>query len=296
MTRWIVLLINLLAVQLLASSLVRLLPGDPAEALMAEASVDLPIEEIRREMGLDQPFWKASLNSLRSTLRGDLGRSLHTREPIFPILQERFLSSIQLALPAAVLALLISFPFGMAAAARRGSFTDRFCSWYGALTASLPTLWIAPLAIWFFCVQLQWFDLDGNSALPILVLGFSASGFWMRLVRERTSEGLALPSAQAARARGLSEMQIQIKYGLRVPLGSILAYFMVQLGHLMTGAFVIEVVFNRAGAGTYFIDAILRRDYPVIEAATWVAASLCLVSNFLGDLIHQWLDPRISAA
>jgi peptide/nickel transport system permease protein len=262
---------------------------------MVETSVELPIEEVRKEMGLDRPFWRATTESILGTFQGDLGRSLYTREPIAPVITQRFGSSIGLALPAALLAILFAFPIGVWGAALPESLADRFCSTYGALTASLPTLWVAPLATWFFAVHLQWVSIDGN-ALPLLVLAFSSSGFWMRLVRERTREGLSLPSAQAARARGLSERAIRLKYGLRVPLGSLLGYFMVQLGHLMTGAFVIEVIFNRSGAGTYFIDAILRRDYPVIEASTWIAASICLISNFLGDSIHQWLDPRVSAS
>ncbi len=284
--------LSLVLIQSAASLLVRLLPGDPLEFLIADSDV-AALADFRREMGLDLPAWRAALQAPLSAIQGDLGHSLHTRELIAPVIRTRFLSSALLALPAALIALLIALPLGVVAAGTSGSLIDRFCSIFGSVSASLPLLWIAPVSIWAFCVRLPWFDLEGENALPAIVLGVLTSGFWMRLIRERTREGLALPSAQAARARGLAEWKIRLKYGVRIPLGGLISYFMLQFGHLLTGAFVLEVIFNRAGAGTYFIDAILRGDYPAVEAATWITASICLFSNFLGDTLHQWLDPRL---
>jgi ABC-type dipeptide/oligopeptide/nickel transport system permease component len=279
---------------ILSRSMIRSLPGDPLETLVAETATNVPREELRQELGLDRPFWSAVAQDLRqAVVHGDLGISLFTRQQITPLIGERFLKTIQLTLAALALGLCLSLTIGLLAAAGIG---DRFCTLYGGVTAALPTPWIGPILIYLLSVWLPVLPPRDHIVLPALTLAIGFSGTWSRLIRQRVRESLAVGAARGARARGVSEFTVLLKYGLAPVSGALIAYLGTQLGFLLAGAFVTEVIFNWPGLGSLFVNAVLSRDYTVVEAAAFVGAATSLFGTALGDLIKFYFIPEKKVA
>lgn len=274
-------------------ALVRALPGDPLETLMAESGTSLPLEVVRHELHLDQPFFVALAHDATGFMKGDLGVSLLSKKPVAPVLLRRIGMTAALAALSAAIALALSLALGLPAAMRPGGAFDRACSLHGALTAALPMPWIGPVLLVVFAVWIPLFPVGGGVILPALALALAISGLWARLVRERVAETLGQGPAQAARARGLPEWRIALKYGLMPASGALVAYLGTQLGGLMAGAFVVESIFDWKGLGALMVEGVLRRDYPVVESAIFVSASATLIGTYLGDWAQRFIDPRI---
>jgi ABC-type dipeptide/oligopeptide/nickel transport system permease component len=285
-------LILVLAIFLGSRALVRALPGDPIDTLIAESGTAISRDALVKEMGLDRPFFPAAFEDLKKALHGDLGTSLINKQPVLPLLITRFLRTFELAVTAFFLALLISLFIGINAANSPGSRIDSFCSWLGALSASLPTPWLGPMLIILFAIWIPIFPLGESLPLPALTLAFGLCGFWARLIRSRVRETLQLASAQAARGRGLPEWKVLVKYGLAPASGLLLAYFGTQFGALLAGAFITEVIFSWRGMGSLLVTSVLRRDYPIVEAAVFVTASCAIVGTALGDWARSLLEKR----
>jgi ABC-type dipeptide/oligopeptide/nickel transport system permease component len=298
----------ILLVFVASRALIHWLPGDPLDTLLAETGTHLSRDFLRHELKLDQPFLTATWHQLLDALHGDWGISILTKKPIAPVLLERSLRTLLLALvtlPTALsIALLLSFfsifQFDRPWGARFRDQIDALCTFHTAMAAALPTPWLAPILAYLLAVQFQLFPLGHHLALPVITLCIPYSGLWARLIRERIRETLSQSSdagssgaAQAARARGLSEWKVILKYGLAPASGSLLAYLGTQFGALLTGAFVAEVVFDWRGLGSLLIDAVLKRDYPVVEGAVFVTGSFAILGTVLGDWLQWRVDPRV---
>ncbi|MCM2276601.1 MAG: ABC transporter permease [Oligoflexia bacterium] len=277
-------------------AMVRALPGDPLETLIAESGTSIPAAELRRELKLDRPFLPALAADLRDFTRGDLGVSLFSKKPVAPLLATRFLKTLALTMLAFALAALLSLPLGLSSAMRPGSKIDRFCSAFGGISAALPMPWLGPLLLLAFSVWLPLFPAGGHVALPALALAIAVSGLWARLIRERVRETLLRGAAPGARARGVPEWKVALKYGLAPASGSLAAYLGTQVGGMLAGAFVVEAIFDWKGLGSLLVEAVLRRDYPVIEGGIFVAASCSLVGTLLGDWLQGAIDPKTREA
>jgi peptide/nickel transport system permease protein len=286
-------LLTLLAVFAATRALVRALPGDPAETLAAESGTVIPIESLRSELALDRPFLPALASDLSRFVRGDWGRSLFSRAPVAPLVRRRFGRTLELTLLALALGLSASLLLGLAAAPRPGGRVDRACELWGAVTAALPTPWIGPMLLALFAVEIPLFPAGGHPALPAVTLALGFSGLWARLIRERVRESLRAPAATAARARGLGEARVTLKYGLAPGAGALLAYLGTQAGGLLAGAFVTEVLFDWRGIGSLLVESVLKRDYPVVEACVFVAAACSLLGTAVGDWLQDAVDPRL---
>ncbi len=286
-------LVLILLIFCASRGLVRALPGDPLETLLAESGTTIPAAELRIEMGLDRPFLEALMGDLERFAHGDLGKSLFSHEPVTQLLARRMVRTVQLTTLAFLFALTLSLSIGLVAAAHPGRKMDRFCTFYGALTAAFPTPWLGPLLLITFTAWIPIFPTGQNIFLPSLTLSIAFSGLWSRLIRERVRETLTLGAAPGARARGLPEATVVIKYGLWPCSGALLAYLGTQFGALLAGAIVTEVIFDWRGMGSLFIEAVLKRDYPVIEAATFVSAAASFGGSMLGDWAQSWVDPRL---
>lgn len=280
-------------------ALIRALPGDPLDTLMAESGTNLPRELLQKELGLDQPFLLALKTDLTQALEGDFGKSIFNQQPIWPDLKLRLLKTFQLVFVALLIGLPLSLTLGIKAAAAsvtQHGFLERmpdyFCTFLGSLTAAAPIPWIGPLLIYIFSVKLELFTIGGELLLPALALAVVFSGFWSRLIRERVRESLRLGAATGARARGIPEWRVLIKYGLAPVSGSLIAYLGTQIGALMSGAFVTEIIFDWPGMGTLLVESILKRDYPVVEGALFFSASACCLGTLLGDLGQEMLLRR----
>jgi peptide/nickel transport system permease protein len=290
-------LVGVLALVFAASrAMIRALPGDPLDTLLAETGTSIPREELAAELRLDRPFLAALAEDARGALRGDFGRSVFTREPVGPRIASGLGRTALLAGASLVLGLAAAVLLGLAAATgpstRIGRLSDAFCTLHGAVAAALPTPWIGPLLAYALAVQLPLFPIGGHLALPAITLAFAFSGLWARLIRERVRETLALGAAPGARARGVPEWKVALKYGLAPASGALAAYLGTQVGALFAGAFITEAVFDWPGMGTLLVDAVLQRDYPVVEAGVFVTAAAALVGTALGDWAQERLDPR----
>jgi peptide/nickel transport system permease protein len=232
---------------------------------------------------------------MRAALHGDLGKSILSREPITPLLLAAMGRSALLGGLGLLISLVLSVPLGIGAAQAISPLSrvlDKICTVYGALTASLPSPWLGPILMYLFAVRIPLFPITGHWLLPALVLALSLSGFWARLIRSRVRETLHHGSALCARARGLPQWKILLKYGFAPCAGPIAAYLGTQLGSLLGGLFVIEVIFGWPGLGALFVDSVLKRDYPVVEAALFASALIALLGNGLGDWMQDRVDPR----
>lgn len=276
--------------------MIRALPGNPLETLIAESGTALSTEVLREEFHLDEPFWKALKSDLNRAAHGDLGISITTRQPIAPLLWHRTIKTLELTILSVVFMILLSVSLGLAAAdpnTSLGRIADPFCTVYGAVVSAMPAPWIGPLLMVVFCVWLPIFPVGDHVLLPALTLSLSFTGLWSRLIRQRVRETLENGAAPGARARGIPEWKVLLKYGLAPCSGALLAYLGTQLGGLMAGAFVTETIFDWPGMGDLLITSVLRRDYPVVESAAFVAAVAALLGNALGNWAQTYVDPRI---
>ena len=273
--------------------LVRTLPGDPLETILAETGTSIPAELIRAEMGLDRPFFPALVSDVKKAFQGDLGHSLISREPVGTMVAAAFLRTVLLTCVAIALGLAISLAIGLPASF--GGKLDGFCSLYGSVTAALPTPWIGPLLAYMLGVAVPIFSLGGSIWLPAFTIALGFSGFWSRLIRERVRENLLFGPAACARSRGLPEWKIALKYGLAPVSGAMLGYLGTQAGALLAGTFVTELVFDWPGMGTLLVESVLRRDYPVVEASVFMTATGALFGTLVGDWAQSTVDPRREA-
>jgi peptide/nickel transport system permease protein len=297
----------LLTVFVCSRAIVRSLPGDPVSTMLAETGTSIPPEALRKELHLDRPFFPAMVEDAQAALHGDLGRSLLSKEPVAPLLGERFLRSLWLTLFSVALGLAFSVTVGVLAASRdhgassrahraAARFCDRLCTGFGALAAAMPATWLGPILIWVLAVLIPLFPLGDHVALPALSLAFSFAGLWCRLVRERVRESLHTGAARGARARGIAEWKVLLKYGLVPVSGPLLAYLGTQVGAFLSTGFVTEVIFDYPGMGSLLVDAVLSRDYPIVEAAIFVGSLLALGGTWLGDWAQTRVDPRLREA
>ncbi len=283
--RFLVLIFTLLLIFIATRGMIRLLPGDPIDVLVAETGTKIPHAQLRADLHLDLPWPSALVHDLREMLRGNFGISLISRRPVLSILRENLLPSILLSLTSLSIGLIMSLT--LAILAIRFTVFHWICSTWGITTAALPSIIIGPLIL----ALTYHFD----SILPAaMAIAIPFTGTWSRLIRSRIRDTLQLSFVQAARSRGLSESKIIFKYALFPALGALAAQFGTHAGLVFAGwAMVTEFVFNRAGMGTLMVDSVLKRDYPLIESAVLVSAVFCLLGTTLGDWAQSWIDPRL---
>jgi ABC-type dipeptide/oligopeptide/nickel transport system permease component len=290
---WLLLLVYLV----FASSklLIRFIPGDPVDVIMAETGAIVDRDTLAKEMGLDQAFIPSLIHQSKDALRGDFGYSLFQKKPILEILKPRLINSAWLAILALLTGLSIATTLAVFSSlpSRFQIFWDRAQNLHSVWVASLPTAWIAPVFAYVFAVHFKLFPLGGSLWLPALTLGYCLSGFWTRALRETLRGQLTREHVRAARARGLGELTILFRYGLYPALGPWIAYLGTQTGLLFAGAIIVESVFDWPGLGSLLIESIFKRDYPLIEMTLFVSSTLILMGNLLGDMIQEMISPRL---
>lgn len=289
----------LVLVFLATRALVRALPGDPIETLIAETGTAIPRELLARELGLDRPFLPAALEDARRFLSGDLGTSLLSRRPVAELIWNAFAHTLVLVTLSLFIGLVLSATLGLLASLGYGTeqrgvsrAADRACTVFGSMMQALPTPWLGPVIAYLLGVALPLLPVGGHPALPALTLGLVFAGFWSRLIRDRTQQMLLQGAAPGARSRGLAELWVSLKYGLAPCLGSLGATLGTQIGSWLGGAVIAEVIFDWPGLGQLLVQAVLSRDYPVIEWAIFLGASTALLGTWVGDLFQERWDPR----
>jgi len=279
--------------------LLRVLPGDPAETILAGSGASpAAIAQTRQQLGLDDPLLTQYAHYLLSVLRGDLGRSLFSNRPVALTIAEQAPATLQLAAAALTVAVVVGLSLGILAALHAGDWVDRAAVGVAALGASVPVFWSGLLLVWVFSVGLNWLPATGAGSwrhlvMPAAVLGLVGAGPIARLVRASLLDVLRADYITVARAKGLSESVVIGRHALRNAIIPTLTLIGLQAGFLLGGTVVTEAVFARPGLGRLVVDAILWKDLPVIQGVVLLIAATYVIVNLLVDLAALALDPRL---
>lgn len=296
----------LVGVSVLVFVMVRLIPGDPALILAGVEASREQAAEVRRGLGLDQPIWVQYARYVGRALEGDLGKSIHSRRPVWREIQDRFPATLELTLVSLALAGVIGIVAGVVSAVRRGSAIDSLAMVGSLAGVSMPIFLLGVLLIWLFSLYLGLLPTGGRPScllclehlrhlvLPSLTLAGVSVGMVARLTRSTMLEVVHEDFVRTARAKGLGERLVIYKHALRNAMIPVVTYMGLQFGVLLGGAVVTEQIFSWPGMGRMLVEAIESRDYPVIQGAILFMAVVFVVINLLVDLLYGWLDPRIS--
>jgi peptide/nickel transport system permease protein len=288
----------LLGVATLVFSLIHLVPGDPAQAMLGDGAAPQDVAELRVSLGLDQPLLTQYGSFLRHALGGDLGKSFRTGQPVTTMIAERVPATAELAVAAMIVAIAIAIPLGVVAAVWRGTAID-----YGAMTfalagVSIPNFWLGPLLAIVFAVELGWLPVSGrgtvaNLVLPAISLGLALAAILARMTRASLLDELNELYVRAARARGVSAAGAITSHALRNSLLPLLTIIALQFGAVLTGAVITETIFAWPGIGRLLIQSIGFRDYPVVQGCILLIAVTYVTVNLVTDVMYGVLDPRI---
>jgi peptide/nickel transport system permease protein len=289
---------SVLGVLVIVFFMVRLAPGDAAVNIAGEFAPAETVEAVRQRYGLDRPLHEQFGIFIGNLAQGDLGRSTRTRRLVIDDLQRFYPNTIELAVGAIVIALLIGIPAGIVAALRQNTWADFFVTIASLIGVSMPVFWFGLLAILYFSVHLGWFPVAGRGSLahlvlPAITLGVSSMAIIARMTRSSMLEVLSLDYVRTARSKGLRPSRVVAKHALRNALVPVITIGGLEFGTLMAGAVLTETVFNWPGVGRLLVDAIRARDYPVVQGAVLLIAITFIVINIVVDLIYGLIDPRI---
>ncbi len=298
------LLLTLLAATFLAVAVLELAEGDRARAVAAAryggegAASGAVVRDIREELGLDRSLIAIYVDWASSALRGDLGQSYVTGEPVLQLLSRAAGLTVPMAVLAFVIGLGLAIPLGTLAAIRPGGVIDRLAVALGSVGAAVPPFWLGLALIMLFSVQWRWFPAYGagtvrHLVLPALTLAVWVTAVQTRLIRSFLREALAAPHLDALRLRGMSEGRLLLRHVARPVLVSLAPLLTLELVGLLEGAVVVEVVFARPGMGLTFVEALRARDTPVILGFVAFAVVLYAGANALADALARRLDPRL---
>ncbi len=275
---------------LITRALLRMLPGDPLETLIAETGSTLPREVLREELGLDRGYWSSVLHDIQN----GLGFSITSREPVLESLVARLGRTLLLSSSALALALLAALPGAMVSAfGDPDRWTARLTRGLARLGLTLPSTWMGPVLLYLFAVLFPWAEFKGSGPLACLTLSIPLAAQWQRLISLRLKEESRQPFFVTAMGKGLGNRAVILKHALAPAGGALLAILGSQWGALLGGTFVVEHIFDWPGLGTAWIQAVQQRDYPMVEGATFIGATTCLVGMALGDWVQRRWDPRV---
>ena len=300
--RRLVIAIPLLLVVTVAVFLImELTPGDPAVLMLGQDATPQSIEALRIQFGLDRPLPEQYLRFLLNLIQGDLGRSFVTHLPVSGELARTWPATLQLAVAAMAIALVVGLPLGVVTAVKRGGWIDQITRVIVLISVSMPIFWSGLLLIYLFAVQLRWLPTSGAGSLANLVLpSISLSTFSLavivRLTRSSMIDVMGEDYVRTARAKGLRDLVVIVRHGLKNALIPVVTIAGLQFGQLLAGAVLTETVFNWPGLGRLTVTAVFARDYPMIRGAILVVAATFILVNLFVDLVYAFLDPRIRHA
>ncbi len=292
---------TLFGISALVFCLIHLIPGDPVDVMLGEGASLADRESLRQQLGLSAPLSVQFVHYYSKLAELDLGMSLQTQQPIIELLASRAPYTFALAGVALGFALLLALPFGICAALRPQRWPDHLGAGFALLGGAFPNFVLGPLLIVIFAVQLGWLPIGGADSarsvvLPAATLSLGLAAILSRQLRAALLGVLAEPYLRAATARGLPFSTILRRHVLRNAALPVLTVFGLQLGALLGGAVITETVFAWPGLGTLTIEAIERRDYPVLQACILFISATYVMINTLTDLVSAWCDPRIDSA
>ena len=275
--------------------------GNPADLMLPDDASAEDRADLMRTLGLDRPLHEQLLTFLGGAVRGDLGRSIRYRKPAVEVFFERLPNTLTLVPLALVSAVLVSIPLGLLAAAYRGTMIDRVCSAVAVLGIATPSFWLGIVLIYVFSITLGWLPSarmggPAHYVLPVITLSAFLVAGMMRLVRSSVLEVLDSEFVKLARIKGLSSTVVLWKHCLRNALIPVVTLFGVFFALLVTGAIVTETVFAWPGVGRLAYEAVIFRDYPLLQAVILLKAIIVLSVNLAVDVLYAYLDPRVRYA
>lgn len=295
-----------LIVALVVFTLIRLVPGDPAAVMVGDLDDPTILEQVREDLGLNEPLPAQFAIWLGNVARGELGQSLMTGEDVRTAMLNRFQVTAQIVFFSISLALLIAIPVGLLAAWRQNKTSDIVTMFLVILAVSVPSFWIGILLILLFGVELGWLPTIGYVSiaenftegikyliLPVTALLLGEMASLARMMRSSTIEVLRLEYITHARAKGLSESVVLWRHALPNAFAPVLTVLGLMLGSLLGGAVVIETVFTLPGLGRFLVDGIYARDYPVVQGTLLLVAGIYVLTNLVVDLLYPIFDPRV---
>tara|TARA_R100001126_G_scaffold24654_1_gene12984 strand:+ start:11613 stop:12533 length:921 start_codon:yes stop_codon:yes gene_type:complete len=288
----------LLGVSFITYGLLYLLPADPVRQIAGRSATVETVENIRRQLGLDQPFVVQYWRYLTGLLQGDLGRSYLQRSEVAELIAARLPASLLLMCGAIFCELLIGLTMGIVAAVRRGSVTDQSLMVASFIGVSAPQFVVGLLLLYFFAVKLGWFPIGGygtwrHLVLPSIALGVVGAGWYSRMMRSSMIDVLRQDYIRTARAKGLGRLTVLFRHALPNAVLPVIAMIGIDIGLFMSGIVVIESVFGWPGIGQLACQAIQRVDIPIIMGVTLVSACAIVIGNLIADLVAPFIDPRI---
>lgn len=293
---------TLIGISLLAFGLANLAPGDPAAAFLRRVLDHPPtpaeVAATRQELGLERPLAVQYVDWLGDAAVGELGISYSTRRPVTQEIGHRIPFTLELAVPAALLAIAVAIPVGMVSAMYRNRVVDQVVRIVSLAGASMPSFWLALLLILLFAVKLSLVPAAGrhgmdSGLLPVFALALGPAAVLARFTRSALLETLQEDYIRTARSKGLQEWRVVGRHALRNSLVPVITAFALSVGHLLTGAVVIETIFVWPGLGRLALDAIRERDFPMIQAFVLYAGAAFVALNLVVDLAYVVIDPRI---
>ncbi|EGG34240.1 ABC transporter permease [Paenibacillus sp. HGF5] len=306
-TKRLLSLIPVLAVVTIAIFLIiHITPGNPAAAILGMEASEEEIQQLNQDLGLDRPILEQYTSWVANLFKGDLGDSIFMKQPVSEAIAEHITPTLSLAILAQVIAILLAIPFGIIAAYKRGSIADYTLMGISLLGMALPSFLLGLFLMLFVGVKLQWLPVAGYEPLssglwehmkylilPGISLGTIQAALITRMTRSSMLEVLNLNFIKTARSKGLHEMKVLFKHAFRSAFLPILTVIGQTFGTLVTGAVVVEAIFNIPGLGQLILNSIARRDFAVIQGVVLVVTLMYVTINLIIDLLYGAVDPRV---
>ncbi|MGI6627770.1 MAG: ABC transporter permease [Bacillota bacterium] len=307
----------LIGVSIINFGIIKMAPGDPLMAMAIDPQhfVNITPEEqakLKEALGLNEPVHKQYLNWAKEVINGNLGISLISRRPVKDLIKERLPATISLGATALIISILIALPIGIVSAVKQYSLTDYIATLYAFIGVSIPAFWLGLMVVYLFSLRLGWFPTGGRGSfdvapgiwpmivdrlhhfvLPVVTLSASSLAGWMRYQRTSMVETFKQDYVRTARAKGLSELTVIVKHAWHNSLIPIVTLLGFSLTNLIGGAYIVEVIFSWPGMGRLGVEAIFRRDYPLVMGVGLVSSFMVMLGNLLADILYAFVDPRI---
>jgi len=301
-----VLFVVLIGVTIIVSSLIYLAPGNPARIALGQTATPEAVAQLEQEMGLNQPPHIRYLDWLGSVFRGELGTSLENNQPVSDLIMERLGPTLLLAVSSLALMLVVALPLGVISAVKQHTWTDKLSMVFAIFWISMPSFWLGLILILIFAVNLDWFPISGYpggailslSALSFLVLpaisnGIRRAGLLTRLTRSSMLEILNEDYIRTAKGKGIGRRSVIYTHAMKNAMIPIVTLLGLQVPALISTSVIIETVFAWPGLGRLLVNAVLQRDYPVVQGIVLVYGIIVMIANLIVDITYAYLDPRI---
>jgi len=289
----------ILGVSIFVFLMLYLVPGDPVMVMMGDTPVSKEqLETIREQMGLNDPLAVQYGRFVWDALHGDFGRSLRSNRPVIEDIMERLPDTVELSIAAMVLAVVLGMLMGTLAATYQNTWIDTFSTIIALIGVSMPIFWLGLILIFVFALRLGWFPATGQGGLsrlilPAVALAWFSAATIARLVRSSMLEVMRMDYVVTARAKGLKEWVLIYRHALRNALIPVVTIIGLQFGNLLAGTVITETVFARQGLGRLIVEAILQKDFPVVQGAVLFTATMYVLANLAVDISYGIIDPRV---